>query len=132
MIKLDIIFKIAAVGIVGTILAVTVKEHKKEFSIFTGMATGILIFWMLFDSLMQIKNLFVEMTAAAGIGNEYVLIMIKVIIVAFICEFAVKFCADAGENATGAKIELAGRVLILATSLPVMEGLFKMILNLSF
>ena len=128
---MDLIIKIAAVGIIGSVLAVTVKEYKKEFSLFIGIGTGIVIIYLLMDSMIQIKNLFGNMITAAGINSEYVSVMVKIII-AYICEFAVQFCNDANEKAIGAKIELAGRLLILTASLPIIENLFNLIINLSF
>ena len=76
-------------------------------------------------------ELLAAMVTEAGINGEYISILIKVIVIAYICEFAVQFCADAGEKAIGAKIELAGRVLILAASLPILENLLRLIVNLA-
>ena len=53
---MDLIMKIAAVGIIGSVLAVTVKEYKKEFSLFIGIGTGIVIIYLLMDSMIQIKK----------------------------------------------------------------------------
>ncbi len=128
---MDIIIKIAAAGIIGAVLAVTVKEYKKEFALFIGIGSGIVIIGLLLDSIGRIRDLFAAMVVAAGISGEYVSIIVKVIIISYICEFAVQFCADAGEKAIGSKIELAGRILILAASLPIIENLFSLITNLT-
>ncbi|MDD5944635.1 MAG: SpoIIIAC/SpoIIIAD family protein [Clostridia bacterium] len=128
---MELIVKIAAAGLTGTLLAVTVKEYKKEFALLIGMGTGTVIIWLLLDSLTRIKELLAAMVTEAGINGEYISILIKVIVIAYICEFAVQFCADAGEKAIGAKIELAGRVLILAASLPILENLLRLIVNLA-
>lgn len=129
---MDQIIKIAAVGIIGTMLAVTVKQYKKEFALLIGIGTGIAIVYMLIESIMQIRALFERVVTEAGINSEYIGIMIKVIVIAYICEFAVQFCNDAEEKAIGAKVELAGKILILAASLPIIENLFNLIVNLSF
>ena len=126
------IIRITAVGIIGTVLAVTLKEQKNEYALLVGIATGILILYMLMDSILKIRNLFEKAVNEAGLNSVYMVILIKVIVIAYICEFAVRFSEDAGEKAIGAKIELAGRILILAVSLPIIENLFNMILNLSF
>ena len=110
------IIRITAVGIIGTVLAVTLKEQKKEYALLVGIATGILILYMLMDSILKIRNLFEKAVNEAGLNSVYM----------------VRFSEDAGEKAIGAKIELAGRILILAVSLPIIENLFNMILNLSF
>lgn len=129
---MDEIIKIAVIGVIGAILSVTLKNYKKEFSMLIGIGTGIAIVWVLFDNILKIKNLLGEMVAEAGINGEYVGIMVKVIIIAYISEFAVQLCNDAGEKAIGAKVELAGRLIILGVSLPIMESLFNLILNISF
>lgn len=129
---MDQIIKITAVGIIGTMLAVTVKQYKKEFALLIGIGTGIAIVYMLIESMMQIRALFERVVTAAGINSEYIAIMIKVIVIAYICEFAVQFCNDAEEKAIGAKVELAGKILILTASLPIIENLFNLIINLSF
>ena len=128
---MDTIIKIAAIGIVGAVLAVTVKEYKKEFALFIGIGSGIVIPGLLLESIGRIRDLFAAMITAAGISGEYVAILVKIIIISYICEFAVQFCNDAGEKAIGSKIELAGRILILAASLPIIENLFSLIVNLS-
>lgn len=126
------IIKIAAIGIIGVLLSVTVKEYKKEFSVIIGLASGLAIVWALFDNILKIKNLLSAMITEAGINNVYVSIMVKAVVIAYISEFAVQLCNDAGEKAIGSKIELAGRLVILGVSLPIMENLLNLILNLSF
>lgn len=59
-------------------------------------------------------------------------IMAKIIVISYICEFAAQFCSDAGEKAIGSKIELAGRILILSASVPIIRDLFELITSLSF
>lgn len=129
---MDIIVKAAAVGVVGAILAVTLREYKKEFALFIGIASGIVILGLLLESIGEIGTLLSAMTRTAGINGEYVAIMAKIIVISYICEFAAQFCSDAGEKAIGSKIELAGRILILSASVPIIRDLFELITSLSF
>ena len=85
------IIRITAVGIIGTVLAVTLKEQKKEYALLVGIATGILILYMLMDSILKIRNLFEKAVNEAGLNSVYMMILIKVIVIAYICEFAVRF-----------------------------------------
>ena len=129
---MDIIVKAAAVGVVGAILAVTLREYKKEFALFIVIASGIVILGLLLESIGEIGALLSAMTRTAGINGEYVAIMAKIIVISYICEFAAQFCSDAGEKAIGSKIELAGRILILSASVPIIRDLFELITSLSF
>ena len=53
--------------------------------------------------------------------------MLKVIGTAYLAQFAADLCRDAGESAVAGKVELAGRVLILALCLPVLMSILEMV-----
>ena len=128
---MDTIIKVVVIGIIGAVLAVTIREYKKEFALFVGIVTGIVILYMLMGSILSVKSLIDSMIVEAGINSEYISIIAKVIVIAYICEFGVQFCNDANEKGIATKVELAGRILIFGVSLPILERLFNLIINLS-
>ena len=56
--------------------------------------------------------------------------VLRVIGVAYLAAFGGQVCRDAGEGALAAKVELAGKVLILAMSVPLMFALLDLILRI--
>ena len=52
------IFKIAIIGIAGTLLAGILKEQKKEYALYVGLATVIVIFSMIIKQLSAIFDFF--------------------------------------------------------------------------
>ena len=46
-------------------------------------------------------------------------------------DFAAQTCRDAGEDGLALKVELAGRVMLIALSLPVMQTLLTQIMSLA-
>ena len=60
-------------------------------------------------------------------GPEIVGTLALVIGVAYLAQFASDLCRDAGEGAVAGKVELAGRVLILALCLPVFAAILELI-----
>ena len=124
------IIKIAAIGIIGVLLSETVKECKKEFSVIIGLGTGIAIIWALFEDILRIKNLLSTMVTEAGINNMYVGVMVKAVIIAYISEFAVQLCNDAGEKAIASKIEIGSKVIIIAMSIPIISSLLELIIEI--
>jgi len=71
-----------------------------------------------------------QMAEQAGVAEGYFGIVLKVIGIAYLSQFASQLCADAGEGAVAAKIELAGKVLIMAISIPVLTEVLHVVLTL--
>lgn len=124
------IIQVVAAGMIGAVLSILLKKHSPEFSLLIGIVTGVLIFMMIADSLKDVLALLKEMADTAGINMAYLSIVMKVIGIAYIAEFGIQLCADAGEKSIASKIELAGKVLIMVISAPVLLALMNMVLHM--
>lgn len=124
------IFKIVATGIVGAILSLTIRKYNPEISLLVAVITGVIIFLNISDVLMELMTILKGLAEKSGINSVYLLLVIKVTGIAYISEFGVQLCKDAGENAIATKIELAGKVLIMVVSAPVILAVLEMALNL--
>ena len=58
------------------------------------------------------------------------MIILKVTGIAFLTEFGVSICKDSGETAIANKIDLAGKILIIAISIPIISALLELTLKL--
>ena len=126
-----LIAKISAVGVIAGIAALTVKKTHPELSVQLGIAAGILIFLMAFEHLkdaVELVKRFAEMYDGAYEGIKIVL---KVVGVAYISEFASQSLADAGENAIGKKVELASKLIIAALTIPLLEQFAGIVMSLA-
>ena len=47
--------------------------------------------------------------------------------IAFLAEFAISICKDAGESAIANKIEMAGKVIVVSVSIPVIASLIEIV-----
>ena len=45
-------------------------------------------------------------------------------------QFGAQLCADAGEGTVAAKIELAGKILMMTAAAPVLIGLLELVMGL--
>lgn len=124
------IIQIVATGIIGAILSITLKKYNPEISSLIGIATGVIIFIFIAGRLSEVLNLLREMADTAGIDMTYLAIVLKVIGIAYIAEFGVQLCLDAGEGSIASKIELAGKVLIMVVSAPVLLALMDLVMNM--
>lgn len=66
----------------------------------------------------------------AQINLVYVETILKIIGIAYIAEFASQITKDAGQGTIASKIELGGKIVILAMAVPILTALIEMILNM--
>ena len=124
------ITKVIALGLIGTIFSVLLKKENPQIAMLTASATGIMIFLMLCSPLGELISLLRETAEQAGVGEGYFGIVLKVIGIAYLTQFGAQLCADAGESAIAAKIEMAGKVLMMAAAAPVLTGLLETVIGL--
>jgi stage III sporulation protein AD len=89
-----------------------------------------IVFFLVLDKLRMIIELFTEMAKRAGIGEMYLIILLKIIGISYLVEFGAQVCRDAGEGAIASKIELAGKVMILVMAVPIIAFALDTILRL--
>ena len=124
------ILRIVALGLVGAILAVFVRERNKELSIFISLATGILIFLFAISKIGIVLSTLTEMASRANINILYLTTVLKIMGIAYVAEFGAQVCRDAGEGTIASKIEFAAKVLVMVLALPILLAVLESILRL--
>jgi len=119
------IFQIVAIGIVGGILAIMLKKDNPTFAVMVSLAVTVLIFILLMPPLAGLISLIASITGHLSTGQEYVLVVVQIIGIAYVSEFGAQICNDAGEGSIAAKIELAGKVLIMGIAAPIIISLVE-------
>lgn len=122
------ILQVVAVGALSAVLAVTVKKHSPETALMITIAASVLILFMTLPLLTEAIGVLKRVGELLDGGMPYVALAVKVIGIAYMAELGAGVCADAGETAIAAKIELAGRVMILVAATPVILDLVNLIL----
>jgi len=121
------IAQIVVVGIISVILIIAIRKQNAEFALLISIMSSIIIFFMIMPILGQAVDLLKDIAGLMDTNVQYIGLILKIIAIAYIAEFGAQICTDAGESAVASKIELAGKVLILITSAPVMYGLVNLI-----
>lgn len=119
-----------ALIIIALMLALSLKSKNPEISGMISVAICICIIFMCIDRISIIANTIKEITRFIKIDNIYISILIKLIGIAYICEFASGISKDAGYGAVATEIELMGKLSMLIISLPVLLHVIDTITNL--
>ena len=120
---------VIGVGILGAILAVTVKNYRPELGIAISVATGVVIFFVAAKSLESVVSGMYSMCEKVGVDISFFKVVVKIIAIAYITQFASELCRDSGEGAIAKKLEMAGKAAVVAAMLPIIKNLLDTVLN---
>lgn len=124
------IFQITAIGIIGAILAITVKPYRPEFSMLISIVTGVLILFQIISAVSGVFAEFQTIIEKSGVDIRYFALVVKIIGIAYVTQFAAEICKDAGENSVALKVELAGKVFVMMLTMPIIAEFLQIIIGI--
>lgn len=123
------IIKIIGIAFIAVIIIVLLRQYRPEFAIYISLLTGVLILLLVIDDLNGIINLLNSLANKVSINASFLALLIKITGIAFLSEFAVSICKDAGEGAIASKIEIGTKIIIISMSIPIISSLLEIILE---
>ncbi len=123
------IIKIIGIAFIAVIIIVLLRQYRPEFAIYISLLTGVLILLLVIDDLNGIINLLNSIADKVSINASFLALLIKITGIAFLSEFAVSICKDAGEGAIASKIEIGSKIIIISMSIPIISSLLEIILE---
>lgn len=124
------IIRVLGIGLVAVFLLLVLRQYRGEFALLGTLAAGILIFLLVVDKIQAVLALLEDLADRAGIGTVFLETVLKVIGIAYLTEFSAQVARDANEGAIAAKIELAGKVIIIFLATPVIRAILDMVVRL--
>ena len=124
------IIKIVLIGIIAAAFTITIKSKQPEIAFQISIVSGLLIFIFIVNYLSSSVEYIKEIVNKFSIPISNITIVLKIIGVSYICEFATQILNDAGEKSTASLVELSGRVVIIAMTLPLLGAFIEMVTGL--
>ena len=121
------ILKMSAFALIATIVIVLIKQEKKEIGVTISIFAAVVIAVYAVIKLEDIVNLIFKLAENAGVNAKYLEIILKVVGIAYIIELTKDVCVDSGETALAGKVEMAGKIMIVASTLPIISGVVEVI-----
>lgn len=125
-----LIYRVIGLGITGAVLSLLIKQYRPEIAMAIPILTAAAILAMCSPYLNAVVTAFTDIADRAGIELVHMKTVIKIIGVAYICQFASDICSDAGERAIAGKIELGGRIVIITLSMPIIYNMLELVSNI--
>ncbi|AFK86939.1 MULTISPECIES: stage III sporulation protein AD [Thermoanaerobacterium] len=124
------IIQIVAIGIICVIILSLFRENFEDVAIIISLSASILIFFIIIPKISNIITVLNTIADKSGINSIYVKTILKIIGVAYIAELGVQISNDADEKNIATKIELAGKIIIIFLSLPIIIALVDTIVSI--
>lgn len=124
------IFKLASFALLAASIVVLVRVYRPDMALQISIISGLIILGFVIAQLSGVVTSLTSFASKYGIDTSYIGILLKIIGIAYIAQFACEICKDAGESALASKVELGGRIMILAAALPAAISILDMVAKL--
>lgn len=124
------VIKIVGVSIFAVIMIIILKNYRPEMALVLSIITGIGIMLYAISKMSSVINVLNDLVSKSGVNTDFLLIIIKVIGIAYIVEFGKNVCIDAGQSSIATKLEMAGKVVIVVLTIPLISSLVNILVGL--
>lgn len=121
------ILKVSAFALMAVVIIVLIKQEKKEIGVTISILAAVAMAVYAIVKLNDIVNLLYDLISKVGVNAKYLEIILKVVGIAYIVELTKDVCVDSGETALGSKVEMTGKVVMVAMTIPIITGVVEVI-----
>lgn len=123
---IDIMMKVAVLAVAGVMCAMVIKRGTPELGLVLLLAVGAAIMMLVIQVLDEIVSAMQGLMQFAQINSDIIAPVSKTVAISMLTKLSGDICRSAGETAVASFVELAGVILALAVSLPLIEGVIRM------
>ena len=102
-----------------------IRPVRPEIAVWLSVITGLVIIGRILPLIDFLVRTLTDIVARTKASPVYFSTVLKVVGIAYLTGFGAEVCRDAGERATAGKLELAGKIIILITALPVLIAVLE-------
>ncbi len=119
--------QVCVMAAAGMFAAVVIKRDKPEYATLIILLVSFLIALRVIGALNGMLEEIQSWSMLLQENVVYVNLLLKLIGITYICEFAANICKDAGYATLSSHVELFGKIMIMLAGLPVMKTMIEMI-----
>lgn len=124
------ILHVVLLSAVVTVLLVVVREQRPEFATILRIGSGVALLLLVANPLSTVIHQLVLLANLANVRGMYLGLVLKVIGITYLTTFAAQVAYDTGESATGWRVELAGKIIILLMAIPLIAAIADTVLKM--
>ena len=119
--------KVAMIGVSGVLLAVLLKQQKNEYALYISLGVAVCILLLAVNRLGIVVETVGRLGKYIQIDGSFVRLLLKMLGITYVAEFASNICKDAGYQTIARQIEIFGKLAIMVLSFPVLLAILDTI-----
>lgn len=123
--------KVGVVGVIGVLLAVSLKNYKVEYGVYVALAVCFVILEYIMRYFLQILSGMELLRGYLRDNYSYLALLLKAVGATYACEFCAGICKDAGYGGVAGQVEMLGKLYILSVGMPVITALMESIQSMA-
>ncbi len=123
--------RMAGFAVTAAMMAFTLRSAHRPAGTAVALAAGLMLFFWAVTQVQSAVDTLRALSRKAGVGDGTVTLMLKLVATAYVTEFAVQTCQDAGEAGLAARAALCGKLLLLSQTLPLILEIGEITLSLA-
>lgn len=125
------IIKIVSVCIISTVICRLFDKELREYQVYIRVAAAVLIFSFVLIYISPLIETIRKIFEYSASDTDYLKILFKATGICYISQFASDMCRDSGDSLLSSQAELAGRVGLIVTAMPLFEQVVQIIISFS-
>lgn len=122
--------QIIAAAVISVFVIMLVKQYKPEYAVVIQVAAGCVLLFMLTQDIKEAVSGIDSLVSASAYPKEYSMITVKALGICVLTQLGADTCRDAGETSLATKVELAGKITVIVTAMPLFEAALKIITSI--
>ena len=113
-------FKIICGVLIGVLLAIKLKGIGSPLWIYLSLALSIFVLFYTMNRFSFVMDFLDQVLSDIGLESGYFEILIKIVGISYLCEFASNLCKESGFLSVASQIEIGGKLTMLVMSMPIL------------
>ena len=122
--------KIVVIALICAIIITYLKSINSELTILALIGSGIVVLYFSIEYIVLTSDFIFNLISLAKIDNDLFKIIYKVLAISYLVEFGAGIIDDFGIKSLSDKLIFVGKLLILATSMPIIYAVFNLLVGL--
>lgn len=127
---MDGLYKIIAVGLISALIIICLKSANSELAAPVSIASGLLILLMTVSYVKEFVSFFKDMANVARLDDGIYKIVLKVLAISYLSEFASGAVEDLGQKNLSEKIQFASKTIMIVLAMPLLKNLIEKVVAL--
>ena len=114
-------------AVIVVLIALKLREMGSGYGILMSIGACVMVMYFVIGRFRQIAGYIDRLVSYVSVDITYIDIILKMIGIAYICQFATDICKDAGYQAIASQVEMAGKISLILLSMPVLMSVIDLV-----